>query len=427
MHTSSSKITRWLDKAPAPLFVLYATSAAFITYFCMYAFRKPLTVGTFEGVLGWEAAIDFKTALVISQLVGYAASKWIGIKVVSEMTAARRAVAILLLIGIAEIALVLFAMLPMPFNLIPLFFNGLMLGMIWGLVFSYLEGRRTSEILGAGLATSFIVSSGVVKSVGKYLILDWDVSEYWMPALTGALFFIPLFIAVFFLSKLPQPTEKDEEERSARTPMHKAERMSFLKDYMLGLVALVLAYVIFTAFRDFRDNFAAEIWIALGFGDAPGMFTVSEAPATLIVLIVLGATMWIKSSRFALKLYHIIIAVGAAILALATYAFQSGMIGGALWMILLSLGLYLAYVPFNCILFDRMMAAVKKPGNAGFLIYLADASGYVGSVGLMLYKSLAAPELNWVEFLEGFAYITAAVGVLLVVLSNFYFSNRIST
>ena len=114
-----------------------------------------------------------------------------------------------------------------------------------------------------------------MKSVGKYLILDWDVSEYWMPALTGALFFIPLFIAVFFLSKLPQPTEKDEEERSARTPMHKAERMSFLKDYMLGLVALVLAYVIFTAFRDFRDNFAAEIWIALGLVDAPGMFTVS--------------------------------------------------------------------------------------------------------------------------------------------------------
>ena len=46
-----------------------------------------LPLGTFEGVLGWEAAIDFKTALVISQLVGYAASKWIGIKVVSEMTA----------------------------------------------------------------------------------------------------------------------------------------------------------------------------------------------------------------------------------------------------------------------------------------------------------------------------------------------------
>ncbi len=423
----NNRITMWLERAPAPLFVLYGVSAAFITYFCMYAFRKPLTVGTFESVLGWDAAIDFKTALVISQLVGYAASKWIGIKVVSEMTAAKRAGAILLLIGFAELALVLFAVLPVPYNLFPLFFNGLALGMIWGLVFSYLEGRRTSEILGAGLATSFIVSSGVVKSVGKYLILNWQVSEYWMPALTGALFFIPLFIAVYFLSKLPQPTKADKQERSARTPMHKAERRAFMRDYALGLLMLVLAYVVFTAFRDFRDNFAAEIWIALGFGDAPGMFTLSEAPATLIVLLVLGATMWIKNSKSALRLYHVIIAFGATILAGATYAFQMQMISGTLWMVLLSLGLYLAYVPFNCILFDRMMAAVKKPGNAGFLIYLADASGYVGSVGLMLYKSLAAPTLNWIEFLEGFAYVTAIAGVFLVVFSNFYFVKRLKT
>ena len=74
------------------------------------------------------------------------------------------------------------------------------------------------------------------------------------------------------------------------------------------------------------------------------------------------------------------------ILALATYAFQSGYNWWRSVDDTIELGLYLAYVPFNCILFDRMMAAVKKPGNRGFLIYLADASGYVGSVGLMLYK-----------------------------------------
>ncbi len=62
----NNRITMWLERAPAPLFVLYGVSAAFITYFCMYAFRKPLTVGTFENVLGWDVAIDFKTALVIS-------------------------------------------------------------------------------------------------------------------------------------------------------------------------------------------------------------------------------------------------------------------------------------------------------------------------------------------------------------------------
>ena len=38
----------------------------------------------------------------------------------------------------------------------------------------------------------------------------------------------------------------------------------------------MLAYVLLTAFRDFRDNFAAEIWTALGYGGEAGIFTASE-------------------------------------------------------------------------------------------------------------------------------------------------------
>ena len=44
-----------------------------------------------------------------------------------------------------------------------MFFNGLPLGMIGGLVVRYLEGRRASELLLAALSCSFIVASGAVK------------------------------------------------------------------------------------------------------------------------------------------------------------------------------------------------------------------------------------------------------------------------
>ena len=67
-----------------------------------------------------------------------------------------------------------------------MFLNGLPLGMIWGLVFGFMEGRRTSEVLGAVLCASFIVSSGAVKSVGKLLLAHWHVSPFWMPAAVGA-------------------------------------------------------------------------------------------------------------------------------------------------------------------------------------------------------------------------------------------------
>jgi hypothetical protein len=198
-----------------------------------------------------------------------------------------------------------------------------------------------------------------------------------------------------------------------------------LKQYALGLVILIAAYVLLTAFRDFRDNFSAEVWITLGYGDAPEIFTLADAPTAFIVVLVLGATIIVSNNQHAVKLYHLIVIAGAAMVGLATLAFQLGLIGGVAWMMLISLGLYLAYVPFNCILFDRLMAAVKSAGNAGFMIYVADASGYVGSVALLLYKSFAAPTIDWLPFIEWFAYITSIGGVSLMALSLVYFSTAL--
>src|SRR5205085_7275168 len=123
----------------------------------------------------------------VSQLCGYALSKFLGIKFNSEMPAHRRAWALVFLIVWAEVALLLFAVLPPCGKVFALFLNGLPLGTVWGVVFSFLEGRRTSEILGAGLSCAYVVASGAVKSVGKTL-LDNGVSEAWMPAATGVMF-----------------------------------------------------------------------------------------------------------------------------------------------------------------------------------------------------------------------------------------------
>jgi len=153
--------------APAPrrlALSLWCVAAAFGTYFCMYAFRKPFTAAEYGGyaLAGWE----FKTVLVATQILGYTISKFIGIKVIAEMDARRRAVAILVLIGSAQAALLLFALIPAPYNFVCLFFNGLPLGMVFGLVLGFLEGRRMTEALNTGLCASFILADGVTKSVG---------------------------------------------------------------------------------------------------------------------------------------------------------------------------------------------------------------------------------------------------------------------
>jgi len=417
-------LQRWLERANPLVFTLFAGMAGFCAYFSMYAFRKPFAAATFGVVDGWTFAVDYKIALVVAQVAGYAVSKLIGVKVISEIAPSRRGVAILGLIGASWLALLAFAVAPAPWNVVALFLNGLPLGMIWGLVFGYMEGRRTSEVLGAILCASFILSSGVVKSVGKWMMVDLDVSPFWMPAATGAIFLPLLALSVWALVQLPPPSAADEAARVRRQPMDRAQRRAFLAAYAPGVVLLVMAYVLLTAFRDFRDNFAAELWTALGFGEASGVFSASELPVAVIALAVLGAVMLVRDNLRALLVMHGVILAGFLLLGLSTLAFQAHLLPPLTWMILTGAGLYMAYTPFNAMLFDRMIAFSGRIGTAGFLIYVADASGYLGSVALLVWRNFAMVQLDWLGFFIASAYATSVVGAVCTILAGLYFLRR---
>ncbi|MCR6659966.1 MAG: DUF5690 family protein [Asticcacaulis sp.] len=418
-----SGFTAWLAKAPPVVFALYGGLMAFGAYFAMYAYRKPFSVASFTDVAGF--VVDYKIALVISQVFGYALSKVIGVKVISELPGRYRAIAILLLIGFAEAMLVAFAAVPAPYNIACLFFNGLSLGLIWGLVFGFLEGRRVSEILGSILCASFIVSSGVVKSVGKWVMLEHYATEFWMPAVTGLIFAPLLLICVLGLSQLPPPSPQDEAARVVRAPMNKAARKATFAAYAPGLIALIIIYIGLTALRDFRDNFAAEIWTDLGFKDNAEIFTASELPIGIVVLAAMCLLALFRNNRLAFMANLVMVGIGLVLAAASTFAFQAHILGPVWWMILLGGGLYLAYTPFNALLFDRFIAASGLLGTAGFLIYVADASGYLGSVALLLFKNFSDMTLPWAQFLMASAYGTAAVGLVLLGYSVAYFTRRL--
>lgn len=416
---------RWLASAPAPVFALYGGVMAFGAYFAMYAYRKPFTAASFAAAapLGM---VDYKIALVIAQVLGYALSKIAGVKVISELPAQRRAVGIVGLIAAAELALVAFALIPAPWNIGCLLVNGLALGMIWGLVFGFLEGRRLSEILGAMLCASFIVSSGVVKSVGESVMLRGWASEYWMPAVTGLLFAPLLLVCVLGLAALPPPNAEDERLRVARAPMDAAARRSMFAAFAPGLVALVAIYVGLTALRDFRDNFAAEIWSGLGFRNDAGIFTLSELPVAVVVLVMLALVMFVRDNRRAFQANLALVALGLVVAGLSSLAFQAHVIGPIAWMITLGAGLYLAYTPFNALLFDRFIAASGRTGTAGFLIYVADASGYASSVALLVARNFLGVKLSWVAFLQVISYVAALGGLALLVGASLYFRRQLA-
>lgn len=420
----SASITRALERAHPALLTAYAIVVSFTTYFCMYAFRKPFSAASYDELTFLGSAVELKTAFVIAQLLGYTLSKYVGIKVCAEMKRDRRAFWLLALIGIAEASLLLFAVLPEDLKFLAIFGNGIPLGMVWGVVVSYLEGRRTSEMMLAGLSCSFIIASGAVKDVGRWLMSAHDVGPFWMPFATGALF-LPLFgLAVWMLDRLPAPSEADVAARSERTEMTGAQRKAFLAQFGPGLGMLILLYFLLTAFRDYRDNYGAEIFEGLGLGAEPAIFTKTELPVAFGIMAVLALLTLVKDNRKGFLACYGIMGFGMILIGVSTAALGAGTISGTQWMILNGLGAYLAYVPYGSVLFDRLMAYTRAPGTAVFAIYVADAVGYTGSIALQLFKDLFAAGTSRLQFFTSYCYVMAVVGVLLFVGSAIYFMNK---
>ena len=118
--------------------------AAFGCYFCVYGFRKPFTAGLYENQ--YWLGIHWKAILISAQIAGYMLSKCMGIFFVSSITWENRSKAIISSIFIAQLALLGFGFIPKPYNLIFLVINGLPLGMVFGYIQGYLEGKRNTEL-----------------------------------------------------------------------------------------------------------------------------------------------------------------------------------------------------------------------------------------------------------------------------------------
>ncbi len=408
------------DSNPVVISV-FAALAAFCTYSCMYAFRKPFTAATFDNIA--YGGLKYKDILVMIQLIGYTLSKFIGIKVVAEMKASNRGFNVMILIGIAAASLFLFGITPHPYNIIFMFMNGIPLGMVWGIVFSFLEGRRATEFMGSVLAVSFIFSSGFVKSVGKYLV-NAGFSEFWMPLMTGLIFLLPMLLFIFLMEQIPDPTPDDIAHRSERKPMGSDERKAFVSEYLPGIVALVIAYVMLTIIRDFRDNFAADIWKELGINDA-SIFTETEVPVSIAILVCMSLLMIIKNNKLAFRLIHWIVAAGFIIAGISTFLFTRQMLSPFWWIALTGMGLYLGYVPFNVVFFERKIAAIRKPANVGFLIYIADSFGYLGSVGVLLFKNFGTADILYSQFFIRSLYAVSITGLIFMFFSLLYFNRKL--
>jgi hypothetical protein len=398
--------------------------AAFGTYFCMYAFRKPFTAAGYKDVVLW--GVGYKTVLVTAQVLGYTLSKFLGIKVVSEVAPHRRVALLLGLIAAAELSLLLFGLTPAPFNLLWLFCNGVPLGMVFGLVLRFLEGRRHTEALTAGLCASFITADGVTKSAGAAL-LEAGISEYWMPFLTGLLFVPPLLFFAWMLTRIPGPSPRDVAARSERPPMSAAERGGFFRRYATGLTLLVLVYLLITILRSVRADFAPEIWAGLQGAVPPDVFALSETAVAAGVLVLSGSAVLIADNRRAFFFGLALALGGAALVGAALVGLRARGLSPFAFMVLHGIGLYLPYLALHTTVFERLIAITRERGNLGYLMYLADSFGYLGYVGALLARNALGPADNFLAFFLVLSWAIAGACLVLLVPCWRYFARHPAT
>jgi hypothetical protein len=398
--------------------------AAFGAYFCTYAFRKPFFTAQFDGYVLW--GMSLKSVYIIMQVLGYMSSKFMGVKIISELRPQQRIKLIISLISIAGLALLFFGWVPAPYNLPFLFINGLPLGMVWGVLFSFLEGRRFTEILGIGLSINMIMTSGILKSVYLYIQGYYGFSEFWMPFVVGIIFLPAFAVFVWMLSKIPPPNKEEQQVKVSRKPMNNAEKVKILSKYGFGILTIILVYAFFTTLRDFRDNFAVEIWYQIDSQHSKLIFAKTETIIASVVMVFLAFIAFFKNNRTAYYAITIMIVFSLLSILLSNYLFRAGIISPQIWMTTLGIGFYLPYLLIQIAYFERLIAYQRIKGNAGFFVYMCDSVGYLGSVVLLFYKEFSVKSINFSQTLLELSEVTGYLGILLIATQFFFFAKKYS-
>lgn len=382
------------QKVSNALFIVWAGGAALVSYALVYALRKPFTAAIFEGLefLG----MDYKTATSIVQIAGYVLSKLLGIKLVSELQRRHRLPFIIGSVAMAELSLLAFGLLPVPWNIVALFFNGLSLGCMWGVIFSYLEGRRLSGVLASVMGMSIACSSALAKSAGLYLIRDLGVDPFWMPAIIGGVAFVLLVVLAFALNALPDPSAEDRAACAERVPMDGRQRRRIFLRFAPVLTMLFAANLFVTVVRDIKEDFLVNIVDTSQL--SAWAFSGVDAVVTAIILLLFLAVSLIRSHLNVLCTLLVLVLVSMFALVYVAWNYDWLALSPLAWLFVQSLGVYTAFLSFQTLFFERFVACYHIRGNVGFFIVTIDFIGYVGTVGVLVFKELFAGELDWLAF-----------------------------
>lgn len=396
------------------LLILWAGGAALLSYSLVYALRKPYTAASFEGLTFMGS--DYKVAVTTIQILGYVIAKFFGIKIISELKKENRFRFFVGSAILAELALVGFGLLEAPYNVAAMFVNGLSLGCMWGVISSFIEGRKVTDILASLLGVSMVFSSGVAKSFGLFAMNEMQIDQFWMPAVIGG-FALPLLVFMgYMLKRLPQPTAEDIALRNERVVLDGKGRVALFRKYAPILTLLFIGNFMLLVLRDIKEDFLVNILDMSN--QSSWLFARIDTIVTLIILGIFALFAFFRSNIRALLWLMTLVIAGCLTMTYVSFHYETLDLKPVTWLFIQSLSLYIAYLTFQTIFFDRFIACFRIKGNVGFFIALIDFIGYLGTVTLLSTKEFLNIELEWFALFNHIAgFVGATCSVLFIVAS----------
>ncbi len=396
------------------LFILWAGGAALLSYSLVYALRKPYTAAAFEGMELF--GMDYKVAVTTIQILGYLVAKFAGIKLISELKREQRFKFFIISVIIAELSLIGFGAIPAPLNALVMFINGLSLGCMWGIIFSFIEGRRVTDMLASLLGVSIVFSSGTSKSIGLFAMNDLNIDQFWMPAVIGAVAFPLLILMGYILKRLPNPSEEDMEHKSERVTLNSAERKALFRRYSPILILLLSGTFLLTILRDVKEDFLVSIVDMEG--QSSWLFAQIDTVITVIILGIFAVLTFCKSNIKALITLLSLVVFSCIAMSYVSFYHATLNLSPIVWLFVQSISLYIAYLTFQTIFFDRFIACFKIKGNVGFFIALIDFIGYAGTVILLFTKEMLDVKTDWFILYNNMALIVGLTSTIFFIVAT---------
>jgi hypothetical protein len=303
---------------------------------------------------------------------------------------------------------------------------------LFGMHLTYLEGRAKTEALMAVTTFFYIWAGNLARGAGR-AALEVGVPGRSMPVAVGAVACVTGSLLLVMLQAGGGPTAEDIAIRCERRATSGRAQWDFIMQWRVGLFLLALSNSLLTGIRSFRDLFASDLFEAALETDAvpASFFSFVDVPGGVLNCAVLVAFSRVLSNSLALSYMFAAQSAFVVLVLVSTAAFQAQWISGALWQVLVGVGVLGAYSIGAAPVYDRLMAVTRTAQTCAFLVFLSDFCGYAVSVVIMMIHCFGEDESGSPQgVLKGFialVYIACAATLLSILCAAYYFRTYAST